>query len=149
METEKLTAKGENIVKKILVIEDETALRELLEMWLTSEGYEVLGRANGVDGVEAAFCFGPDLILCDISMPRLDGYGVCAQVHANEATASIPFIFVTAKTTPEDILKGTVLGADHYLTKPFNLDNLSQVIQSSLVAKATQKQALSSSRVFA
>jgi two-component system, sensor histidine kinase and response regulator len=123
---------------KILVIEDEAPL--LVEMidWLTLEGYETMSAGDGVLGVEIAFRFQPDLILCDITMPRLDGYGVLLEVHASSLTAFTPFIFLTAKTTYEDIRKGMALGADDYLTKPFKRLDLLHAIETRLKKKVMQ-----------
>ncbi len=107
------------IVTKILVIDDEAILREEIVEWLTMEGYEASGAEDGLVGVEAAFRQPPDLIVCDITMPGLDGYSVLADLHANPATAGIPFIFVTARVAHEDIRQGMSAGADDYITKPF------------------------------
>ncbi|MBX3011867.1 MAG: response regulator [Caldilineaceae bacterium] len=123
---------------KILVVEDEAILREELVDWLILEGYEALGAEDGMVGVELALRFVPDLIICDILMPRLDGYGVLLEVHANPAMASIPFIFVTARVAHEDIRKGMELGADDYITKPFTRLELLQAIQGRLAKRAAQ-----------
>jgi diguanylate cyclase len=117
---------------KILVIEDEATLREALVEWLMLEDYAVIDAADGLAGIEAAVQHLPDLILCDIMMPRMDGYGVLAQLQANKETAHIPLIFTTAKVAPEDIRKGLELGATAYVKKPFTRLELLQVIQNSL-----------------
>ena len=80
---------------KILLIEDEAMLRGEVADWLTFEGYEVLTAADGVDGANAALLHLPDLIICDIMMPRLDGYGVMLDVRAHPLTQFTPFIFTT------------------------------------------------------
>ncbi len=126
---------------KILVIEDETILREEVVAWLTLEEYTVISAEDGVAGVEAALHHQPDLIVCDIMMPRLDGYGVLFEVHSHQTTAQIPFIFVTARAAYEDMRKGMDLGADDYLTKPFTRLDLLQAIQTRLTKKAVQEQA--------
>jgi len=120
---------------KILVIEDETILREEIVEWLTMEGYEAVGAEDGMAGVESALRYLPNLIVCDILMPRLDGYGVLFEVHANPATVNIPFIFLTAKAAHEDIRKGMGLGADDYVIKPFTRLDLLQAIQARLAKK--------------
>lgn len=124
---------------KILIIEDETTLRANVMEWLTFEGYEAIGAADGIAGVEAAFRHQPDLIVCDINMPRLDGYGVLSEVLASPITAFTPFIFLTAKSTYEDIREGMKLGADDYLTKPFKRLDLLQAIATKLQKKTKQE----------
>lgn len=126
---------------KILVIEDEAILRKEIEMWLRQEGYEVLSAADGVIGVEIASHQPLDLIVCDVTMPRLDGYSVLLALHADLATTGTPFIFITARTSHEDIRQGMVLGADDYITKPFTRQELLQTIQTRLAKKAAQEQA--------
>jgi len=121
---------------KILVIEDEFPLRQEMVEWLTFENYEVMEAGDGVEGVNAAVLNPPDLIVCDISMPKLDGYGVLLDIQANSALESIPFIFLTAKTTHEDIRKGMQLGADDYLTKPCSRTELLDAITVRLEKKA-------------
>jgi two-component system, sensor histidine kinase and response regulator len=117
---------------KILVIEDADPLRnDILEM-LTFEGFEVLGAENGRVGVQAAREHHPDLIVCDIMMPELDGYGVLNMLRRDEATVAIPFIFLTAKTDRTDVRHGMGLGADDYLTKPFVASELLEAIQARL-----------------
>jgi two-component system sensor histidine kinase/response regulator len=125
---------------KILVIEDEATLREEIVEWLTLEGYTAFSAEDGVVGAEAALRELPDLIVCDILMPRLDGYGVLAELQANPVTAGIPFIFVTAKVAHEDIRQGMSLGADDYITKPFTHPELLQAVQTRLAKKAAQEQ---------
>jgi two-component system, sensor histidine kinase and response regulator len=125
---------------KILIIEDEDMLRGEVSEWLAFEGYEVFSAKDGVAGLECAFRDLPDLIVCDIMMPRLDGYGVLLEMRSNPGTAAIPFIFMTAKVTTEDIRRGMVLGADDYLTKPFERLDLLQAIQTRLAKKAMLEQ---------
>jgi CRP-like cAMP-binding protein/ActR/RegA family two-component response regulator len=107
-------------VKRILLIEDNTDVRENTAEILMLSQYEVLTAANGKEGVELALKELPDLIICDIMMPVLDGHGVLHLLSRNAQTASIPFIFLTAKTERGDIRKGMEMGADDYLTKPFD-----------------------------
>ncbi|AFY67345.1 GGDEF domain-containing response regulator [Geitlerinema sp. PCC 7407] len=103
---------------KILVIEDEQDVRDNVLELLEAEGFDVLGAANGQMGVQIAFQESPDLILCDVIMPHLDGYGVLEVLRRNASTATIPFIFMTAKADMADLRLGMELGADDYLTKP-------------------------------
>lgn len=107
--------------KTILIIEDNTDIREGTTEILELTGrYHVLTAENGRDGVDLATAHLPDLILCDIMMPELDGYGVLYILSKNEETAHIPFIFLTAKVERSDMRKAMELGADDYLTKPFD-----------------------------
>ncbi len=116
----------------ILVIEDESLLRVEVAEWLMFEGYTAITAEDGVVGVEKALQHGPDLIVCDIMMPRLDGYGVLLEIRSNSVTADIPLIFLTARAAHEDIRAGMNLGADDYLTKPFTRVELLQAIKSRL-----------------
>ncbi len=124
---------------KILVIEDEAILRGEVVEWLTFEGYEAIGAEDGLVGIETALRILPDLIVSDITMPRLDGYGVLLEMHANPTTAHIPFILVTARASHEDIRQGMALGADDYITKPFSRLELLQAVQIRLEKKAAQQ----------
>ena len=124
---------------KILLIEDEAMLRSEVAEWLTFEGYEVLTAADGVDGANAALLHLPDLIICDIMMPRLDGYGVMLDVRAHPLTQLTPFIFTTAKVGHYDIRQGMTMGADDYLTKPYTRLELLKAVQTQLDKRAAQK----------
>ncbi len=121
---------------KILVIEDEEMLRRDVTEWLTFEGYEVFTAVDGVDGVNAAAIHLPDLIICDIMMPRLDGYGVLLDIRTNSLTQMTPFIFTTARAGHDDIRNGMNQGADDYLTKPFARLELLQAVQNQIKKKA-------------
>jgi DNA-binding response OmpR family regulator len=116
----------------ILIIEDNEEVRENLEEILELYGYTILAEPNGLAGVKTAIQHPPDLILCDVMMPELDGYGVLNILSENDRTAGIPFIFITAKTETEDIRRGMNLGADDYITKPFYKDELLSVIRTRL-----------------
>lgn len=121
---------------KILVIEDETTLRENIVQWLSFEGYEVLAAVDGKDGLKQAFLHKPDLIVCDIHMPGLSGYEVLEKIQTNSSTRLTPFIFLTARTTSDDIRMGMALGADDYITKPFKRVDLHKAIQARLDKRA-------------
>jgi signal transduction histidine kinase len=123
---------------KILVIEDETNLREDIITGLTFEGYEAVGAANGAEGVNLAFLEPPDLIVCDINMPGLNGYEVLLEIQSNSTTRLTPFIFLTAKASRDDLRMGMALGADDYLTKPFEIFDLYHAIKARLEKKAAQ-----------
>lgn len=113
----------------ILVIEDDPGIRENLQDVLTLEGYEVNAAHNGVDGCALASSILPDLIICDVMMPELDGHGVLQKLRENETTHTIPFIFLSAKTERVDMRSGLGLGADDYLTKPVDIDELLASVQ--------------------
>ena len=119
-------------VTKVLVIEDAKDLRDDVVEMLSLEGYEAEGAENGIEGVRLAREFYPDLIVCDIMMPELDGYGVLQNLRATSDTATIPFIFLTAKTDRVDMRHGMVMGADDYLTKPFRVNELLDSIRVRL-----------------
>jgi DNA-binding response OmpR family regulator len=119
-------------MKTILIIEDNPEIRENTSEILTLAGYKVITAENGKVGVDLATQNSPDLIICDIMMPELDGYGVLHILSKKETTASIPFIFMTAKTEKSDIRKGMELGADDYLTKPFDDTELLNAIETRL-----------------
>ncbi len=117
---------------KILVIEDEGRIRELVSNLLTLEDYEVVEAVDGEEGVALALNHQPDLIICDVMMPKLDGYGVLHELRNQPETEIIPFIFLTAKGTNLDFRQGMDLGADDYLTKPFTTDELLKAISTRL-----------------
>src|SRR6201984_1703059 len=125
-------------MKKILVIEDEPEMRRNLTTVLRLEKFHALAAENGRIGVELAKKEKPDLILCDVRMPELDGYGVIRALRANTKTAAIPFIFLTAKGEKPDIRAGMNLGADDYLTKPVGKADLLAAIRSRLDRAAQQ-----------
>ena len=122
--------------KKILIIEDDQPIRENTKEILELSNYEVDIAVNGKEGVKAAHGFEPDLIICDIMMPELDGYGVLYSLSKEPKTAGIPFIFLSAKAEPSDIRKGMGMGADDYLTKPFEEMDLLQAIEVRLKRSA-------------
>jgi len=128
---------------KILVIEDEQKMRLRIQEILTYEGFETMGAANGHIGVQLAKEHLPDLILCDIVMPELNGYGVLAELRRDPLTVTIPFIFLTAKTAMNDLREGMNLGADDYLTKPFMIDELLATINTQLEKHAAASEYIS------
>ncbi len=119
---------------KILVIEDEADLRASIARFLLAEGYEVLVAGNGEEGVEVAVKSMPDLIICDIAMPQMDGFGTLFSLRENVTTSHIPFIFLTASDRVYDRKFGFELGANDYITKPFSFDTLMAVIRKRLSA---------------
>jgi DNA-binding NarL/FixJ family response regulator len=125
-------------MKKILVIEDEAEMRRNLTTILRLEKFQPVAAENGRAGVELARSERPDLVLCDVMMPELDGYGVIAALRAAPETVSIPFIFLTARGEKPDIRAGMNLGADDYLTKPVAKADLLAAIRSRL-QRATEQ----------
>ncbi|WP_114936855.1 response regulator [Mucilaginibacter endophyticus] len=125
--------------QKILIIEDNTDIRENVVEILGLAGYTVFEADNGKTGVDLAIKNLPDVILCDIMMPELDGYGVLYMLNKNPETAAIPFIFLTAKAERIDQRKGMEMGADDYLTKPFDDMELLSAIESRLRKKTAQQ----------
>lgn len=133
-------------MKTILLIEDNREVRENTAEILELSNYKVLVAEHGKQGVEMARRDAPDLIICDVMMPELDGFGVLHLLSKSPATASIPFIFLTAKAEKDDIRKGMNLGADDYLTKPFDDLELLDAVETrlrknSLVKEEFQKNA--------
>lgn len=127
-------------MKRILIIEDNQEVRENTTEILELANYNVISAENGKIGVDLAKKEKPDLIICDVMMPELDGFGVLHVLSKNPETASIPFIFLTAKSEKEDMRKGMKLGADDYLTKPFDdvelLDAIDTRLKKSSIIKS-------------
>lgn len=124
---------------KVLLIEDNDDIRENVIEILELTEYEVLVAKNGKQGIQLAEERIPSIILCDIMMPEMDGYKVLEHLSKNPDTSAIPFIFLTAKAERSDLRKGMELGADDYLTKPFDDDELLHAIESRLRKKETQQ----------
>jgi DNA-binding response OmpR family regulator len=118
--------------KKILVVEDEESLLKLQSILLTIRGYTVEGATDGQAALEAVETMNPDLILLDIMLPKIDGFEVCRQVKANEATRHIPVVMLTAKKSRDDRVMGDQVGADLYITKPFKTSMVIESIQRLL-----------------
>ncbi len=128
------------MTQTILVIEDEIDVGLNIKEILESGGFDAIVAADGKIGIQMAKEQLPDLIVCDIMMPDIDGYGVLTALRQDAATATIPFIFLTAKTTRDDVRQGMNLGADDYLTKPFRRKELLDAIASRLAKQAKVKQ---------
>ncbi|MBL1177026.1 hybrid sensor histidine kinase/response regulator [Pantanalinema sp. GBBB05] len=127
-------------MKQILVIEDEACLRENLVELLEIEDFQVISAENGAQGIKLAQAHPVDLVLCDIMMPELDGYGVLAQLRSLPGMVTTPFIFLTAKASKPDMRYGMELGASDYLTKPFTHSELLNTIKTRLEAQVTVQQ---------
>lgn len=126
-------------MKKVLIIEDDTVVRENTAELLELAEYEVITASNGKSGLAIAKKERPDIIVCDIMMPEMDGYGVLQGLAEDSGTQHIPFIFLSAKTEHKDIRRGMDLGADDYLTKPFEEEELISAIESRLAKVAILK----------
>ena len=120
---------------KILVIEDDGSVRDSLVELLNAEGHTACGAESGLTGLRMASEFNPDLIICDIMMPDLDGFGVLEQLQADPATAVIPFIFLTAKAERLDQRRGMGQGADDYVTKPFTRQDILNTVSRRLIKR--------------
>lgn len=129
-----MNGQGDAVTKKILVIEDEADLRASIVRFLLAEGYEVFIAENGEQGMDVAMQEMPDLIVCDIAMPQMDGFGTLFSLRENVTTSHIPFIFLTASDRVYDRKFGFELGANDYITKPFSFDVLMAAIQKRLPA---------------
>src|SRR5215831_16470482 len=127
-------------MKKILVIDDEAWLREMVNMALAQKGYEVLEAENGSAGVDVARKLLPDLILCDVNMEQMDGYGTLSSLRDEVTTASIPFILMTGLADNAGMRHGMELGADDYLPKPFTIDALYGAVEARLKKLQTVRQ---------
>jgi len=133
-------------MKHILLIEDNSDVRENTAEILELAGYKVITATNGKEGVEAALADVPDLVVCDIMMPVLDGFGVLHLLSKNDSTAGIPFIFLTAKSERSDMRKGMEMGADDYITKPFDDIELLNAVEGRLKKAEKMRKELTPTR---
>lgn len=115
-------------MKKILIIDDEIKLREALVELFSFIGYQIFEAQDGQEGLEKVTIHQPDLILCDVMMPKLDGYGFL-KIHLNSINATIPVVLLTAKTEENDVLIGKKLGAKEYIKKPFSFQELKKIVE--------------------
>jgi DNA-binding response OmpR family regulator len=125
---------------KILIIEDEDTIRENIGDMLRAENFIVVEAENGRMGIQIALAENPNLILCDVMMPEVDGYDVIEEIMTRATTNLISFIFLTAKTTKEDLRRGMDLGADDYLTKPFTRKELLSAVNTRLAKQTLQNE---------
>lgn len=122
-------------MKKILIVEDNALLRDNIGEILEIEGYQVVYAANGQEGVDVATEEKPDLIISDVNMPKKDGFQMLEELRANQETSITPFIFLTVKNSMNDLRQGMNLGADDYIAKPFEMDELISAVQNRLVKR--------------
>ena len=127
-------------MKKILVIEDQAVMRRNVATILEMEGFQTVLADNGQDGLRLARDENPDLILCDVMMPTLDGYGVLQALRREKTLATVPFIFLTAKGEKTEVREGMNLGADDYLAKPVSREDLLAAINSRLERKRAEEE---------
>lgn len=120
------------MTKTILIIEDQAPMRRNIALMLQMEGYDTLTAENGRIGLQLALERRPDLILCDVMMPEMDGYAVVQALREDNSMANVPFVFLTAKSDKSDVRIGMNFGADDYLTKPIVRDDLLAAVQSRL-----------------
>lgn len=134
-------------MKKILVIEDETQTLNIFMKCLEFEGFWAIDAKDGTTGIALAQTHLPDLIICDIMMPDMDGYAVLTALRQLRSTAPIPFIFLTAKVTMTDLRQGMTMGADDYLTKPCSIEQFLTAINTRLDRQALLQDCFSSNSV--
>lgn len=127
-------------MQKILLIEDEALTRTIFVKCLNAKGFNTISAENGLVGLQKAKEHLPDLVICDIMMPELDGYGVLTALRQDPATAIIPFIFLTAKSNESEIRRGMELGADDYLTKPTTPEKLLRAISARMEKQVAIRQ---------
>lgn len=114
--------------KKILIVEDEKSLLKLESILLKSKGYQVIGASSGTEALALVAQERPDLILLDVMLPGMDGFKVCARLKSSPETRDIPVVMVTARTKQDDIARGREVGADEYITKPFQSARVTSTI---------------------
>ena len=123
-------------MQTVLIIEDEAQTRNIFLKCLTFEGFQAVGACNGKTGIEMAQKHRPDLVVCDIMMPDMDGYSVLSTLRQMEHTASIPLVFLSAKVTMAELRRGMELGADDYLTKPCSIEQFLTAVSTRLERQA-------------
>ena len=121
--------------RKILVLEDEPAVQTLINKQLTAHGFVVTVAGDGLDGLMKLESLKPDLIICDVMMPNLDGMGFVKAIKGHNKTQRIPVIFLTAKTDPRSMIDGINVGARFYVTKPFQIDDLLTKVNKALAGR--------------
>ncbi len=119
----------------ILILEDDPSVQTLMRKQLTAHGFKVTIATDGLDGLMKLETLKPDILLCDVMMPNLDGIEFVKAIKANSATQKIPVIFLTAKTDPRSMIEGINVGARFYVTKPFQIDDLLNKVKRALSGK--------------
>ncbi len=114
---------------RVLVVDDEVVIRQLIVINLELEGFEVHQAADGLDALDRARAVDPDVITLDVMMPRLDGWGTAQRLRADPATKRARIVFISARTRPADVERGLALGAEAYLTKPFDPEEVVETVR--------------------
>ncbi len=127
---------SQKVKGKILVIDDEPEITDIIEAYMSNAGYSVLSENSSVMGLERAKTYKPDIILLDIMMPHMDGYEVCAEMRKNQSTKNIPILFLTGKDASDDAGKSWDSGANMFVKKPFSCENLLGMINMVMAAIA-------------
>jgi DNA-binding response OmpR family regulator len=128
-------APGEKTGQHVLVLEDDPSVQTLMRKQLTAHGFKVTIATDGLDGLMKLETLKPDILLCDVMMPNLDGIEFVKAIKQNTATNKIPVIFLTAKTDPRSMIEGINVGARFYVTKPFQIDDLLTKVRRALSGK--------------
>lgn len=123
------------MAKKILIAEDDRVIQELLQVNLQLEGFDVTVASDGIEALDKLPAADPDLVILDIMMPRLDGWGVCQRLKADPETAKIPVIFLSARAQELDMKRGYELGVAAYVTKPFDPSELVETVERVLAGE--------------
>ena len=134
---------------KILIIDDDPGIRRSLALSLKTEGYAVVEAANGRIGLDLASRETPDLIICDVNMPEMDGYAVVTKLRQTSGLASVPFVFLTARGERSEMRRGMNLGADDYLTKPFTREELVETVKARLQKHEETRESLTQQLILA
>ena len=116
--------------RRILVVDDDPRLLHIVSLYLGIEGYEVVQASNGEDGLKCVEAQAPDLVIMDIMMPGMDGVEACRRIRSNTSTAHIPVLMFSALSSDDDVERARLAGANHLITKPFNLVGLGTVVKS-------------------
>jgi CheY-like chemotaxis protein len=114
---------------RVLVVEDDDVIRQLITVNLELEGFEVIPATDGLDALDKVVDAKPDVVTLDVMMPRLDGWGTAEQIRANPATAHVKIVLLSARAQETDLQRGERIGVDAYLTKPFDPDELIEVVR--------------------
>lgn len=124
---------------RVLVVDDDASIRGLLEMTFMTEGLEVETARNGKEGVEAALVDPPDCIVLDVMMPVMDGFTAAERLKADERTRDVPIVFLTARTQDSDLARGRELGAAAYVTKPFDVADIAELVHELVDPEGTAR----------
>jgi len=122
---------------RILVVDDDPRLLHIVEMYLSIEGYDVVTAENGEDGLKEAEAARPDLVILDIMMPGMDGIEACRRIRTNAETQSVPVVMFSALSSDDDVERARLAGANHLITKPFNLVGLGSVVNTFFPEKVS------------